>query len=240
MRIGITLPIFAADARKVLEVAGEAEQRGIDGVFVFDHLWPIGQPERPALSLYPMLGVVAAATAKVTIGSLVARVGLLPPEVVLASLESVAKIAPGRLVAALGTGDKESEPENQRLGIPVLGPADRRRDLGHVANELRQAGVECWIGAGAKATNELARELGIALNFWDVPADRVRAETEAGVAVTWAGPLPKQPAEAGERLRALAEAGAGWVVWGWPANLDLVQQACDAAGMARSGAAGAR
>ena len=46
MRIGVTLPSFRDDASAV-DAARQAERLGLDGVFVFDHLWPIGQP-RPA------------------------------------------------------------------------------------------------------------------------------------------------------------------------------------------------
>ncbi|HEY4700455.1 MAG TPA: LLM class flavin-dependent oxidoreductase, partial [Streptosporangiaceae bacterium] len=74
MRIGITLPQFEHGADHALEAARRAESLGIDGVFCFDHLWPIGKPGRPALSSGPLLGALAASTSTITIGSLVSRV----------------------------------------------------------------------------------------------------------------------------------------------------------------------
>ncbi len=42
MRVGVTLPTFRDDAA-ALDAARRAEALGLDGVFVFDHLWPLGQ-----------------------------------------------------------------------------------------------------------------------------------------------------------------------------------------------------
>ena len=58
MRVGITLPQFRDEADSALDAARRAEALGIDGVFCFDHLWPMGQPGRPALSSGPLLGAL--------------------------------------------------------------------------------------------------------------------------------------------------------------------------------------
>jgi hypothetical protein len=239
VKIGITLPTFSPDAAKVLEAAEAAEGLGIDGVFMFDHLWPIGDPSRPSLSLYPMLGAVLARTSSITCGTLVARVGLLPDEVVLAGLQGLARLSrstPNRLVVTLGTGDKASEPENERLGIAVRTAADRRASVEMIANELVADGIECWIGGGAPATNDMAHRLGLTLNLWDASVDRVAALVAAGYRLTWAGPLPTTVPEAGMRLRQLAAAGASWVIWGWPRSLEAVLESAQAAGLRTGGA----
>ncbi len=41
-------------------VAHRALAAGVDGVFCYDHLWPIGQPDRPALAPFPILATLAA------------------------------------------------------------------------------------------------------------------------------------------------------------------------------------
>lgn len=221
MRVGITLPTFAADTARVLRTAREAEEAGLDGVFVFDHLWPLRSPDRPALSAFPMLGAVMASTDRLCAGTLVARVGLLPDEVVAASLLGLHTVAGGRLVAALGTGDSSSADENAATGIPFASARDRQQRVGRLAARLRDAGIETWIGAGAPATNEIARSIGATLNCWDVSPEFVAARAQEGYTVSWAGPLPRD-ASAAERLRALSEAGATWAVWGWPRSVDLV------------------
>ena len=59
-------PAFSPTPVKVIALARESEVAGIDGVFAFDHLWPGGiAEERPSLSIYPVLGAVAAATSSI-------------------------------------------------------------------------------------------------------------------------------------------------------------------------------
>jgi alkanesulfonate monooxygenase SsuD/methylene tetrahydromethanopterin reductase-like flavin-dependent oxidoreductase (luciferase family) len=230
VQIGITLPTFSPDAAGVIDAARAAEEAGIDGVFVFDHLWPMGNPARPSLSLYPIAGAVIAATSTIRVGTLVARVGLLPDEVVLASLGGLAQLAEGRLIAAIGTGDSSSADENERLGIPYPSAGSRRQHLAGVAGELRRAGIETWIGGGAAATNQIARATGSTLNLWGASPELLRRSAAAGYEVSWAGPLPKD-GSASSVLRSVAQAGATWSVWGWPQSLELVLVARQAAGI---------
>ena len=224
MRVGVTLPSFRDDAGPALEAARAAEEAGLDGVFVFDHLWPLGRPDRPALSAFPLLGALTAVTHRVAIGPLVARVGLVPDEVLVAELLSLERLAPGRLVAGLGTGDEKSEAENRAFGI-AYEPADRRRgSLRWCARRLRDRGVPVWIGGGSEATDELSAELGVALNLWGgqpaaLAALQMRRE------VTWAGPVPAEKAPLAAWLEELAGAGASWAVCAWPGALDVLAEA---------------
>ncbi len=215
----------------MIAAARAAQALGIHGVFAFDHLWPLGSPGRPSLGLYPVLGAVAAATATIRVGSLVARIGLLPDPVVLASIVSLQQIAGGRLVAGLGTGDEESAPEHDRNGIPFLGVRTRLESLTAVCEALLSAGVECWIGAGTAATNDVARSLGAVLNFWGASPARVAREVERGTRVTWGGPLPAGGATAAATLAGLAAAGSEWAIWGWPRSLDAVVESASGAGI---------
>src|SRR5204862_6311366 len=107
LNVGITLPQFREEAGPALEVARSAEAAGLDGVFVFDHLWPLGRPDRPALHSTTLLGALAAETSRVTLGTLVARVGLVPNAVLVHALVTLHRIAgDGRFIAGLGTGDR--------------------------------------------------------------------------------------------------------------------------------------
>ena len=85
MKIGITLPQFRHEAGSAIEAARRAEDLGLDGVFCFDHLWPMAQPDRPALSMAPLLGALAASTSTISVGTLVSRVGLVPDGVLVAA-----------------------------------------------------------------------------------------------------------------------------------------------------------
>lgn len=239
MKLGITLPTFSEDAEAVVEAAQEAERLGIDGVFSFDHLFPMGQPERPALSIYPILGAVAAATSTIRVGSLVARIGLLPDEVVQSSLESLQLLLGERLIAGVGTGDSASEEEHLRYGLPFLGVLAREESLAALVRALRSRDIECWVGAGTarrtdrpSLTVQVAEEVGAIVNYWQVsPGAIATAVEQLAVPVTWGGPLPKSPHEAAAVLQAVAQAGASWAVWGWPSSLDLVAEAAELAGI---------
>ena len=150
MKIGITLPQFSDDADRVLDAARRAEELGIDGVFCFDHLWPMGQPGRPALSSGPLLGALAAATSTISIGTLVARIGLLPDPVLISVLTSLANLSAGRFIAGIGTGDSKSREENDAYGVPFDDADMRRRRLEAVATA-----VLAWDpGMGRRRTTE--------------------------------------------------------------------------------------
>ena len=230
MRVGITLPVFTRDPATTLAVATEAERSSLDGVFVFDHLWPIGGPGRPALAGYPMLGAVAAVTDRVRVGPLVARIGLLPDEIVGDSLRSLQQLAGGRLLATLGIGDRLSIPEHDALGIAVRTVYDRRASLGLLLDELVEVGIECWVGATSPATQAVARARAVPVNLWDVDDAVVAAEAALGE-VTWAGPMPGDVEAAAARLRRLDAAGATWAIWGWPVALGDVAEASRLAGV---------
>jgi alkanesulfonate monooxygenase SsuD/methylene tetrahydromethanopterin reductase-like flavin-dependent oxidoreductase (luciferase family) len=226
MKVGVTLPTFTDHADRALEAARRAEGLGLDGVFVFDHLWPLGSRDRPALSAFPMLGAVAAVTSRLWLGPLVARVGLVPDAVLVAELRSLGRLAPGRLVAGLGTGDKLSAAENEAYGI-ATGPADaRRRSLVACARPLLAADIPVWVGGGSAATTEVAVGLGegAALNLWEASPVAVAA-LSGRTEVTWGGPVSGGVTEIALALTALAQAGATWAVCAWPSSLDAVADA---------------
>ena len=206
MKIGLLLPTFEVGARHALEVAAEAADAGLDGVFAYDHLWPMGSPTRPALAPFPVLAAVAARH-EISVGPLVARVGLFGTAHLVESLVALAAIAPGRVIAALGTGDKLSAAENAAYGLPEYSASERRQMLVDCASALRGV-MPVWIGAGAAATNELARSLGATLNMWNATPAAVAAAAQEGP-VCWAGPVPS---DLDATLDDLDAAGATWAV----------------------------
>jgi alkanesulfonate monooxygenase SsuD/methylene tetrahydromethanopterin reductase-like flavin-dependent oxidoreductase (luciferase family) len=226
MKVGVTLPTFTADGDRALEAARRAEELGLDGVFVFDHLWPLGSRDRPALSAFPMLGAVAAVTSRLWLGPLVARVGLVPEAVLVAELMSLGRLAPGRLIAGLGTGDKLSAAENEAYGIATGSADERRRALVACARPLLALDIPVWVGGGSAATAEVAVGLGpgAALNLWEASAPAVAA-LAGRTEVTWGGPVTGDGPEIAQALSALAQAGATWAVCAWPSSLEAVADA---------------
>jgi hypothetical protein len=228
MKVGITVPQFRDEADTAIEATRRAEALGLDGVFCFDHLWPMGQPGRPALSSGPLLGALAASTSTIHVGSLVARIGLLPDDVLVEVLSSLNAISGGRLIAGLGTGDHLSRAENQAFGIPFEPAEERQIRMASVAVAVEARGIKVWVGGGLPSTTELALTVGGAVNLWDAQPRRVAEMASAGYETTWGGPVQGNAEQVEARLREFAEAGATWAVCAWPESLEVVAEAAEA------------
>lgn len=213
MKVGVTLPQFRDDPEHALVAARAADEIGnIDGVFVFDHLWAIGQPHRPALSAWPLLGALAEITERVTIGPLVARVSLLADAVLEHHVRTMLRlVGPERFIAGLGAGDRLSKPENESYGVPFPSLDERVARLRDCAERCERAGATVWIGGLHPKVAEVAVDVGVAQNVWGVEADAVR-EVGERVEVTWGGVVADRREGATETLRWVRAAGATWCV----------------------------
>jgi alkanesulfonate monooxygenase SsuD/methylene tetrahydromethanopterin reductase-like flavin-dependent oxidoreductase (luciferase family) len=209
MRIGITLPQFRPKADAALAAARAAEDAGLDGVFVFDHVYAIGQPQRPALNAWPLLGALAAETQRVSLGTLVARVSLLPTAVLEHNFASLQRMIGGRLIAGLGAGDKLSRGENEAVGVRFPEVDERLLELVAACRAVRALGIETWVGGLSDRVRAIAGAEADALNLWSVPPAELGT---ASVPITWGGPVGTTLDEAADLLRRLAAAGATWAV----------------------------
>ena len=236
LRTGVVLPTFRETPEAAFAAAAEAVEAGVDGLFCYDHIWPLGQPDRPALAPFPILGALATRFTGAFVGTLVARVGLVPNAVLAAQFTALEGLAPGRVIAGLGTGDRMSEEENRAYGIPFEPSAQRRTDLVTLARELVAQGIAVWVAGGPAGRTEEASAAGAALNLWDADPTLV-AERCAGGAleVTWAGPPPAATPPLAERLAALLAAGASWAVFGWPVDVGELVAGARAAGASGGG-----
>ncbi len=246
MKVGLTLPSFVSDPGTVLAVARAAETAGVDGVFVYDHLFrstPEGR-RRPALEPVALLGAVCAATERITVGTLVARASLRPAASLHAAFMTVARLAPGRLVAGIGAGDSHSRAENDAFGVTV-GSADYRiQRLRDAVTASRGAGYPVWVGGLSAPVRAVATELADGWNQWGGTPDQFKARAHelraaAGrpFACTWGGlvvlgvddadanqkarrlqpdrgAITGGPARVADALDAYGAAGAEWVVVG--------------------------
>ena len=201
VRVGLTLPSFQIEPEKVLVVARAAEDAGIDGVFLFDHLFrkrgdASGAERRPALELLTMAAAVAAATDHVAVGTLVARATLRPPAIFRAAFDTLARIAPGRIIAGLGGGDDESIAEDTAFGVLPGDPAPagsgtsgidpgpyRLERLQATAAALAGQAYPVWIAGVSPGAVRVAAERADGWNRWGglptsfaAAAERVRAE----------------------------------------------------------------
>jgi len=167
-----------------------------------------GHPERPSLAPFPLLAAVAVRELGLHLAPLVARVGLVDTEVLVGEFRTLATFAPELVIAALGTGDHLSAPENLAYGLPQFTADERRAMIVETARELAST-MPVWVGAGASPTNEMARTIGAELNFWDRPAAEIAAHASLSP-VNWSG-NPREDLET--QLDELVHAGSTWAVF---------------------------
>lgn len=192
LRLGLTLPSFQEHPEVVVAVAREAEAAGLDGVFVFDHLFrlpPRGAPVRPALEATTVMAAVCAATTRVAVGVLVARASLRPPALLVSALDTLARIAPGRVVAGLGAGDALSDAEDRAFGAEV---PDRLGRLTETVALASGRAYPVWIGGLSPAVRRLAAARSGGWNAWGLtPASFAEAVAETQREVVAAGRDPE-------------------------------------------------
>jgi alkanesulfonate monooxygenase SsuD/methylene tetrahydromethanopterin reductase-like flavin-dependent oxidoreductase (luciferase family) len=214
VKVGVVLPLFSGDPAKVVAAAREAEALGFDGVFAFDHFFPPdGSPDRPSLEAFTTLGAVAAATERVTVGTLVARASLRPVGLLAKSATWLDAASGGRFILGIGTGDPIDAPEHRAYGIPMPGKRQRRDHLAETLVALRAlfageeypggkvvpplegplrpppattGGPPVWVGGQADEVVRLAGRLADGWNGWGL-----------------------DPSEFGSRVAVLSEASAG-------------------------------
>lgn len=261
LKVGTTLPQFRHEPGPAIDAARRAESAGLDGVFVFDHLWPLGQPGRPALYWLGLLGALAAETERVTLGPLVARIGLVPDAVLVHSLSSLQRMLGPRLIAALGTGDEGNRPENEAYGVAFRALPDRLDSLAWCCRRLRADGVHTWVGGRSPALRRAAVDADGWNGWGSDPASFARDahSVASGRELSWGGQvlIGRTRAQADAKLRAhgtrpglvagtvadlrahfdaLAAAGASWAIC---APLDIGTDP-DAVEMLAEAAAGSR
>ena len=211
-----------------MEFARQAEQFGFHGVFSYDHLWPMAHPGLPSLSPLPLLAGIGAVTERILLGTLVARIGLEPDDVVVAAFHTLSRISDNRVIAGLGTGDRKSDDENVAFGLNLVSAEVRRTNLEATATRLMERGIETWIGGGGPLTNAIAARLGCVVNIWAGGDDVVR-RLVVEPRSSWGGQLPALRAGAIERLSAIEASGAEWAVLSWQQPLaELVELVNDA------------
>ncbi len=118
MRYGLFLSAFTSEPRKPLAVAGRAAAAGYDAVFVYDHLFPPGGPDRPSVEPYTLLAAAAAANPGLGVGVLVSRAGYRPLGIMTKETSSLAHLSGGATILGLGLGDRFGRAEHEMAGLP--------------------------------------------------------------------------------------------------------------------------
>jgi alkanesulfonate monooxygenase SsuD/methylene tetrahydromethanopterin reductase-like flavin-dependent oxidoreductase (luciferase family) len=114
LKVGIQLPEVEREVRwpEYLDLARRAEALGYDSIWVGDHLLyrePGGTGARGPWECWTMLAALAAATARVELGPLVASTSFHAPAMLAKMAATVDEISGGRLILGLGAGWNETE-----------------------------------------------------------------------------------------------------------------------------------
>ena len=199
--VSLTAPQFAKRPDLILELARTMGSLGLTGMFVFDHLVPIGDPRRPVLEGAATLGAVAA-TSSARVGSLVTRATLRAPTITAGIATALAAIAPGRSVLGLGAGDKMSEDEAVRYGMDRPGLTERLSLLEETIDLIRLAvpSLPIWVGGRHPRVRRIAATRADGWNAWGASPDELvqesnelRAEAGRNLTITWGGGVMLAP-----------------------------------------------
>jgi len=240
MKLGLTLPNFRDDPEPAMAVARAADEAGIDGVFGFDHLFRRARDGtlRPALEGITLLGAVAAETSRVALGPLVARASLRPPATLAASLDTLARLAPGRVLATIGAGDAQSREENETFGLPFGTFAEQVNLLEDAVDAAVDRGYPVWVGGASSGVGMIAAARADGWNRWGPPLERfereARAVREAHVrdpfTVSWAGLVVVDRSEQAARAKAQRLGAGADALVGGPKELAAALRAYGDAG----------
>jgi alkanesulfonate monooxygenase SsuD/methylene tetrahydromethanopterin reductase-like flavin-dependent oxidoreductase (luciferase family) len=191
----LTIPQFDKSFDATQELAARASSLGLGGVFCFDHLVPIGQPQRPVLEGAATLGAVAAISS-VPVGSLVTRVTLRPPPVTAGLATTLRAICGNQAILGLGVGDRLSEDEALRYGMERPGLSERIEVLETTISLIRQntPDLQLWVGGRHPRIREVAARLADGWNAWGATPDEfaseaagVLAQSHRDLTISWGG-----------------------------------------------------
>ena len=225
VRIGLTLPSFVEDPEIPIAVAREAEAAGLDAVFVFDHMWRGKEPNRrPALECFALLGAVAAETARIQVGTLVARATLRPPATLANCFMSAQRVSGGRLIAGIGAGDSQSRAENEAFGLEFGTMEDRIGALHDAVRAAEGGGYPVWVGGHVAQVREIVA-LADGWNGWGGSPEKFSSdaklvrEVAPQATMTWGGLVLTGDNEAAAQAKAESRSLSDDVLIGGPARL---------------------
>lgn len=229
MHLGLALPQFdysipGEDPLRwpsVVRWAQRAEAAGFDAVWLADHLFlPLtkyGGSDRGYAGFEPFVALagIAAATERVTVGTLVACGPLRPPAVLAKSAAAIDILSGGRFVLGLGAGWLEREFAAAR--IPYLPDGQRIEQMAEVMQIVNGLAGGGPLTFGGK--------------HYAVDGARNRPHPPSGHVPVWIG------SKGGPRVAAaIARYADGWnTVWRWTVSdytkqREILERACAAAG----------
>jgi F420-dependent oxidoreductase-like protein len=136
VRFGLDISQHQLTLDEILSRARLAEDAGLDGIWVFDHLKALyGDPKGPSLEGWTLLAGLARETSRVRLGTLVTGMTYRYPSMLAAEVVTVDHLSGGRVECAVGAA--WNEPEHRELGIPFPPLRDRMDRLEEGVQVLR-------------------------------------------------------------------------------------------------------
>lgn len=152
MELGFVLPNNwgITNVNDVVDLAVEAEERGLDSVWVNHHVLNVGYVEDrlgdgPYHDALTVLTAAAVRTERVKLGSSVLVLPYLHPMVLAKSLATLDQLSGGRVIAGVGVGSLPEE--NAALGVGY-------DDRGRFADESIEVMTKLWTQAEASFAGE--------------------------------------------------------------------------------------
>jgi F420-dependent oxidoreductase-like protein len=132
-------------ARRLSDIARIADDGGLYGVWVADHLLqadPYGaRPgETEMLEAYTTLGYLAARTERVKLGTLVTAVTFRPPALLVKAVTTLDVLSGGRALFGIGAGYEATEAAAMGLPLPPIGERFDRLE------ETLKIALQLWAG----------------------------------------------------------------------------------------------
>ena len=222
VKLGVLLPTFRNGAADALAFADRAVEAGLDGLFAYDHLWPMGSPTRPSLAPFPVARGRRAA----------------PPgrhrRTTRRARRSRGHVAPRRAVPDARTRRALARDLRARSGRQTFGGrerglrrtgAQRRRTPGadgrDRARALRDRDARLVRRRERRDESCGARDVGATINLWDAAPERVARDGDVG-----RGELGRTARRRTSRRRwsAIRDAGATWAVFAPDVDVEALRQ----------------
>jgi alkanesulfonate monooxygenase SsuD/methylene tetrahydromethanopterin reductase-like flavin-dependent oxidoreductase (luciferase family) len=135
--IGVYLPHMGLSYQDVLHRTRRCDELGIDSLWLYDHLYTPGMPDRPSLEAWTLATALLSNTERIRIGHMVLCNQFRHPVMLAKMATTLDQISGGRL--ALGVGSGSISDEHEQAGFPWGTFAERSGRLGETLEILHQA-----------------------------------------------------------------------------------------------------
>jgi F420-dependent oxidoreductase-like protein len=166
MRTSINVTNFSWPRDRAIDeqltaIAQLADERGIDTVFVSDHLLqvePGTDPTEAMLEAYTTLGYLAAQTRRVRLGTMVTAVTARAPALLVKAVTTLDVLSGGRAWLGIGAGYHQQEADDMGLSLPPTGERfDWLEDTLQLARQMWAGDEAPFVGRRARAGRPIGR-----------------------------------------------------------------------------------